>query len=237
MVSVVIPAYNEEKIISQTLDALANQRTTQKYEVIVVDNSSTDRTAEIARSYKDKMHIKVIEEKKKGRSPARRKGFQEAKGEIIFSTDADTIVPPNWIEAIMRYFSDSTVVAVSGRCKINDCGWFVNSHFNFYQPLAMKVYRLLFRHYWLSGFNFAIRKSVYEKSGGFDTSLNSQEDSELASRVYKLGKIKYIHNPYVVFSGRRFKNGLLRGLWQYAVSWGNYFIFKDMKKTYLSDIR
>lgn len=237
MISVVIPAYNEEKIIGKTLDSLVEQKTSEKFEVIVVDNNSTDKTVEIVNSYKDKLDLKLIKEQKKGRSPARRAGFLAARGDIIFSTDADTIVPEDWIERMLHYFTDPAIVAVTGTGVINDSGRIINSLFNALQPVSMKIFRLLMGNYWLTGFNFAIRKSTYEKSGGFDLDLNSQEDTDLAFRVKKLGQIKFIKHPAVFVSGRRFNDGFLRGVYSYIDSYIRYFFFKDKKRTFLSDVR
>jgi glycosyltransferase involved in cell wall biosynthesis len=156
MVSVVIPAYNEEKCIEKCLDALVKQETTIKFEVIVVNNTSTDRTQELVKKYVRKLDLKLLDEKKKGRGSARHAGFQAASGNIIFSTDADTIVPIDWIEKIMGKFKKDTD-AVSGTCKIVDCGKFTNLFFNAFQPLAMKGYRIVMGHYWLSGFHLINR--------------------------------------------------------------------------------
>lgn len=237
MISVVIPAYNEEKTIGACLDALVRQKTEKNFEVIVVDNNSTDNTVQVVKSYYKKLLVKVVLEKKKGRSPARRAGFAEAKGQIILSTDADTIVPPTWIEEISSYFTDPSATAVSGTCKINDCSWRINTTFNLLQPFFMKIYRLFFGHYWLSGFNFAIRKDTYEQVGGFNANLNTQEDIDLAFRVSKIDKITFISKPVVIFSGRRFRNGLLKGLYPYVRSFFDYYILKDEKRVFLRDVR
>lgn len=235
--SIVIPAYNEERTLSKTLDSLKKQRFKNNFEVIVVDNNSTDETAQIAYTYKDNLNIKVIREEKKGRSPARRAGFAQARGEIILSTDADTIVPENWVEKMGAYFNDEDIIAVTGRSKIIDCSLRVNLLFNFLQPIFMHAYRIVFGHYWLSGFNFAIRKDVYIKAGGFNPNLNSQEDTELAFRVSRLGKIKFINSPIVIVSGRRFQQGLLQGFYVYIKSYIFYFFLKNEEKTFLPDIR
>jgi glycosyltransferase involved in cell wall biosynthesis len=126
MLSVVIPAYNEEKTISRCLGALSRQTTDQEFEVILVDNNSTDATAQIAKKYSKVLQLQIIEEKKKGRSPARKKGFSAAREEIIFSTDADTTVPEAWIENMLTHFEDERIVAVTGTCYIDDCDWLTN---------------------------------------------------------------------------------------------------------------
>jgi glycosyltransferase involved in cell wall biosynthesis len=236
-ISVVIPAYNEEGNIARCLQALEDQSTSLVFEVIVVNNNSTDKTVAIAEGFSKKLNLTILHEKKKGRSPARKLGFDTAKGNIIFSTDADACVPPNWVDSLIPHFEDTKTVAVSGTCCINDCSKRINMCFNTLQPLSMIVYKIFLGHYWLSGFNFAIRKDVYIKSGGFNPSLNSQEDTELAMRVSKLGYIKFVKTPVVLFDGRRFKNGLIRGLYPYLKSYITYFVFKNKTDTYLSDIR
>lgn len=75
MLSVVIPAYNEEELIGNCLNALVAQKTTEEFEVIVVDNNSRDKTAEIAEKYKSKLNLKILLQKEKGRGAARQKGF------------------------------------------------------------------------------------------------------------------------------------------------------------------
>lgn len=236
MLSVVIPAYNEEKTIFKCLDSLVTQKTSQKFETIVVDNNSTDKTSKVAQQYKNRLDLKIVVEKKKGRGAARSLGFKTAKGEIILSTDADTIVPPNWIEKITQPFVDDSIIAVTGPFRINDCPKFTNMFFNLFQPTIMVLYRVAFNHYWLSGFNFAIRKQIYEKSGGFDTSLNVQEDIELSFKVGKLGKIIFLKNLPVVCSGRRFKHKPFQESLPYLKTFIDYFLFKK-KDVFLSDIR
>jgi len=237
MISIVIPAYNEEKTIVPCLTALNKLKIAQKYEVIVVNNNSTDKTVEVIKPFTNKLPLRIVNETKKGRSPARRAGFAVAKGDIIFSTDADAIVPPDWIKEILPHFSDPNIVAVSGTCKIHDCSLRINTLFNFIQPLSMKLYRIVFGHYWLSGFSFAIRKETYHQSGGFHPTLNIQEDIDLAFRVARIGKIKYIPRPVVLFSGRRFQNGLLQGLIPYVKSYYMYSVLKKEDKVFLSDVR
>lgn len=237
MISVVIPAYNEELVIGKCLEAFLSQESKTPFEIIVVDNASEDKTDRIVKSFENRLPVHLIKEDKKGRSPARRAGFAAAKGDIILSTDADTIVPINWIEDLYSNFTDLSIVGVTGSCRIVDCSKRVNTIFNYFQPLSMKLYRLVFGHYWFSGFNFAVRKDAYMKVGGFNPRLNVQEDTDLAFRISKIGKIKYVNKPVVIFSGRRFRKGILRGLYPYIISFINYFIRKDEKSAYLNDVR
>lgn len=236
MYSVVVPAYNEEKLIDKCLASLTRQETHEKFEVILVDNNSTDRTVEVAKKFKDRLDLKIAKQEIKGRGPARAKGFEEARGEIIFSLDADTNVPPNWIAHLSEALKKSKGVAVAGPCRVEDCPRHINLLFNFSQPLMMRAYRLFVGHYWLNGFNSAIYKDAYDKSGGFDVDLNAQEDVELSFRVSRIGKIVYLPDIPVIFSGRRFRNGFFRGLVPYLRSYFGIFFLKN-KETILSDER
>lgn len=236
-ISVVIPAYNEEKQISSCLDALVKQNTTRKFEVIVVNNNSSDRTAKVADGYNGKLNLRIINEKQKGRGSARHVGFNEARGSVILSTDADASVPEDWIERILSAFEHETKVsAVTGTCKITDFPFLTNALFNFFQPASMRVYKIFFGHYWLSGFNFGIRGVTYNKTGGFDPRLNVQEDIDLSFKVNKVGRIKFISDLCVTVSGRRFQKGLIGGIVPYIKTFVSYF-WQKRKDMYLDDPR
>ena len=236
MVTVVIPAHNEEKLIASSLEGLVRQKTDQPFEVIVVDNNSTDKTKEIALLYAQKLNLRVVQQRIKGRGAARFRGFEAAKGDIIMSTDADTVVPPNWIETLTKSLTNSNAVAVSGTSKIQDCDLLTNFSFNLSQPFFNKAYRILIGHYWISGFNFAVYKDAYQKSGGFNPSLNALEDTDLAFKVSRIGKIKYINNLPVLMSGRRFKKRPLLQTFSYVTTFIGYFV-RNKKDIVMPDIR
>jgi hypothetical protein len=90
----------------------------------------------------------------------------------------------------------------------------------------MRAYRFTFGHYWLTGFNFAITRDAYLRSGGFKAELNAQEDVELAYRVKKIGKIKFIQDMPVEVSGRRYQKGLVIGMLPYVTTFLKYFFLK-----------
>lgn len=236
MISVVIPAYNEEKTIGTLLESLVKQKTKQIFEVIVVDNNCTDKTDAVASSYKDKLDLKIIFEKQKGRSPARRAGFAAAKGEIVFSTDADAVVPDNWIDGIIAYFDDPHTIAVTGTCRIYDLNRLDNTLFNLLQSRFMQAYRVIWGHYWLTGSNFAIRREVYVTSGGFDDSLNAMEDIHLSPRINDIGTIRFNRKIPVVVSGRRFEDNLAKGFLEYGWSFLGYMV-RGKQRAHLSDDR
>ena len=223
-VSVVIPAFNEEKYIENTLFSLltSEQKTYINYEVVLVDNNSTDKTIAVAQKFAYGMDLRIIKEVKQGRGAARARGFEEAKGDIILSADADTIFYKGWVEKLSSSIKGD-VVAVTTSCKIVDSTVINNAVINFIQPKAMVLYKILLGHFWLSGFSFAISKSAYKKSGGFNPNLEALEDIDLSFKVSKVGKIRFIDKP-VIFSGRRFRKGLVAGFYEYIQSFVEAFI-------------
>ncbi|MEI7682929.1 MAG: glycosyltransferase family 2 protein [Candidatus Saccharibacteria bacterium] len=113
-VSVIIPAYNEERHLMACLKAIAAQ-TVRPDEVIVVNNNSTDKTAKVANSYN---FVRVVNEKIQGRTAARNTGFNSAKSDILSRIDADVIIAPDWVEKLRQAFiDDPELAATSGLSK------------------------------------------------------------------------------------------------------------------------
>src|SRR4051812_29584464 len=124
MTSVVIPAYNEENNIGRCLESFIAQTFQEPFEIIVVNNASTDKTREVALRYSAQLHIRVIDELQKGRGAARARGFAEAMGEIILSTDSDCTVPKDWIEQTVLALRNSKSIAITGGFTVQDLGWY-----------------------------------------------------------------------------------------------------------------
>jgi len=219
-ISVVIPAYNEQANIAKVLESLQKQNYGGKFEVIVVDNGSTDKTVEIAKDF----GAKVIFEPQKGVAFARQTGFEAATSEIIATTDSDSIVSPDWLTTFVREFAKKpNVVMVSGMYDFYDGNpllKFATWVFN---------YRLFAVFGWYSGANMAVRKKAFFEIGGFDTTMPLSEDSDLGVRLRKLGQVERLANFKVKTSARRFNQlGFIGGLWDYSI---NYFKFKLNLKT------
>ena len=167
-ISVVIPAYNEVKKIRRCLTALQKQSIRDPYEIIVVDNGSSDDTAPVAR----KFGVTVLEEKTRGVACARQRGFQAARGDIIASTDADTIVPPDWLQTIQNAMADPKRVGVMGTFLFYDRGKIWNGLTKIITP-AIRFIDWIVGHgqNHFIGMNFAVRKEAFRKSAGFNTNL------------------------------------------------------------------
>jgi len=214
-ISVVIPALNEERELGECLESLINQ-SFRDFEVIVVDNGSTDATAGIARSY----GCHVLYEGRRGVSFARQCGFEAARAEIVASTDADTVVSPDWLELIYRAFQeDPDLVGVYGRVLLKK-GSSPSHYFNQLIPLTdpllssfLEISHLLsFPHF--CGANFAVRKRFFEQVGGFRSRdgrfYRVSEDVQLGLKLRKVGEVRFIKELIVYTSARKLDSGFWR---------------------------
>jgi glycosyltransferase involved in cell wall biosynthesis len=194
-VSVVIPAYNEELLIGKTLETLKQQDYAHPYEIVVCDNNSTDRTGEIAMS----MGAKVVVEKNKGTRFAYDRGMRESSGDLILVTNADTRLPKNWISSIVKAYEDPNVVGVGTKVKFYGAPKYVNALLQSMQVLNPK------QAMW--GVSLSCRRSVYEKVGGFNHGVNTNEDAVFTLLIEKFGKVKILQDVVVEMDGRRFSGG------------------------------
>ncbi len=196
LISVMVPAFNEEKGIGQCLAALKEQNFPKNsYEVVVVDNNSTDKTAQIAQ----KAGVKVVFEKKQGGVFTLRKGCSLAKGDVIAFTDADSLVPRDWLQKIYQAFQkDPDIVCVGGRT--------IHQPRFFLAVLVELIYNYggwLFR--FSPGNNLSIRKGIYQKIGGFRKEINFDADFDLCLRAKKEGKMAFLWDNPVTVSSRHFQ--------------------------------
>ncbi len=205
--SIVIPAYNEEKVISPTLRAILAQDYPD-FEVIVVNNASKDRTHEVAASFPG---VKVVDESRKGLLWARERGRIEATGDIIVNIDADCLPEKNWLSHGIAFFDNPKIVGVTGPYDYFDGGWvFRNVSFLFQSNIYWVVSRIVQLPFIkqgaiLIGGNNFIRKEALEKAGGYNTALTFYgEDTDTAKRVAKSGYVLFSRSVVMKTSARRF---------------------------------
>jgi len=195
--SVIIPAYNEEHTIGPCLDALIRQKTTLPYEIIVVDNHSTDHTAAIARQ----KNVRVIYEKRKGYGNAVKTGVSKALSGIILQTDADTVVNPHWVERVITALTkDPSLVAVGGPFVYTDGLAPVRAFVSLVQKIHPRIIAPT-----LCGMNMAYRKSAYNAVGGYLPDIQIQADSHLGMRLFRYGRVQFLRDNVVYASGRRYR--------------------------------
>jgi glycosyltransferase involved in cell wall biosynthesis len=218
MISVVIPAYNEEENIAQCLVSLRHQTVLRsEYEIIVVDGGSKDQTREIAQKYADQVFVQTS--RKVG--GARNDGFMAAHGDVVATTDADCIIPPTWIETIKRGFEEKEVVQLYGpvypieESIKNSLSLFFANTFS-----RLGYYTGIF--YYTLGCNTAFRKDVFLRAGMY-LCIDAGDDLEIAMRMKRSGKVKFCNAMKVGFSMRRYQQyGSLRSMyeWMYIVAHG-----------------
>lgn len=193
--SVIVPAYNASVTIERCLNSLENQSIPKEvYEVILIDDGSTDRTSDIAKQFP----IKYFWQKNQGPATARNRGAKEARGEIILFTDADCVPQINWIEEMVRPFDDQKIMAVKGTYKTAQkslTARFAQVEFEERFEMLKKVESIDMVDTYSAGY----RRSVFISLEGFDPSfpVANNEDTELSYKMSQAG-YKMVFNPNAV---------------------------------------
>ncbi len=186
-VSVIIPAFNAATSICACLDALSAQKTDREFEVIVVDDASTDDLSFITTKYADNLRLKLLRlQINSGPGAARNAGAAEAAGNILVFTDADCVPAPDWLEKILASMVDPDVTGVKGVYQTfqNDL-WARLAQLEFEER-----YEKLASHGeidFIDTYSGAYRKSAFMAAGGFNPELRQNEDVDLAFRIKETG--------------------------------------------------
>ncbi len=221
--SVIVPAYNAAETIGACLEALSRQTVPpDAYEVIVVDDGSTDGTAEIARKH----GVRVISQPNAGPAAARNRGAEAARGEILLFTDADCEPTPGWIAAFARAF-DANPDAAGAK------GTYLSRQREIVARFTQMEYEERYarmegkpRIDFVDTYSAAYRRDVFLESGGFDATFPtaSVEDQELSFRMARAGhrmiyvpeaRVYHIHNRTV---GAYWRRKFYIGYWKALVT-------------------
>jgi glycosyltransferase involved in cell wall biosynthesis len=196
-VNVIIPVLNGERTLARCLEAVARQSYGGKIIPVAINDGSTDRTSEIARSFKN---VRLFEQKNKGRAAARNAGIAASDAEILAFTDADCIPAENWLAALVGRLMEQGKQRgiVGGSVAI---------------PAKTNIWQRLDHQAWAhsigpeapagptlfgSTANMALFRSVFHAVGGFDPRLRGSEDSDLAFRVHCAGYENFFEPKAVV---------------------------------------
>jgi glycosyltransferase involved in cell wall biosynthesis len=217
--SVVIPAYNEEALIGDCLTSLAQQDFPGAVEIIVVDNDSRDRTPQIAESY----GVTVVHEQTRGVCAARQRGTLVASGEIVVSTDADTMFAPGWLSRIDRAFRENPAqVAVAGPCTFVDAPLWGRIYTWVLFGLVHLISRVTGRIAYVSATNIAFRRAAWD---GYDTRATQGGDEVgLMRQLRSCGRVAFdLGNPTFTSSRRLYRgfiyNVFVTFLFYYAIGY------------------
>ncbi len=213
-ISVVVPAFNEEKYIEGTVDALLKQDYSN-YEIVIVPNGCTDGTGKVLQKYIKHKHVKIKSLKEAKVSKARNAGAAISDGETLVFLDADVRVKEDFLSAVMQHLSEEHSVAST-----------------LFTPDIKRQRYLLYKHfknavhqsklYRGSAGSIICRKKEFDKLGGFDESLVVKEDSDLIKRLCAYGKYTCIPHEVEVSMRRLEKWG--------SLSTGAFFVREWVKK-------
>jgi len=201
-VSIIIPCYNTEKTLKDCLSAVFKLNKIIDFEVIAVDDGSTDSTMEIARSYpcKDVLSTNV----NSGPARARNIGVENATGDLLFFTDADVVLKEDTLEKILKSFENNKIDCLTGVFAPENP---FPDFFSQYKSLYCN-----FKYSMLPAFNttavnsaiMVIPKVIFEKLNGFDEKMKAAEDNDFAVRLTKQGYSTYIDHQLKVLHLKNF---------------------------------
>ena len=195
MISVIIPAHNEEKYILKTIESVKNQ-TFKEFEIIIADDGSTDRTYEVAKQTVD---FAVKLNKRMGPAAARNRGYEKSSGELLVFLDADTLLSPRVLEKIYENRKNYDV----GTCKIEPDNPTVK------HKIMMWLKNTILCPFGVSNGVLFLSRNTFKKYGPFNENMQKREEGALLRTIKKKGRFIILDEP-VVTSMRRFdKNGYL----------------------------
>jgi len=190
--SVIVPAFNAEVTLFSCLEALVAQSISKEdYEVIVVDDGSTDDTSKIAQQFK----VRFLYQTNRGPAAARNKGAAEAEGRIILFTDADCVPDRSWLEEMTLRFEEPEVMGVKGAYKTHQTqliARFAQAEFEDRYDLLRPQTSIDM----IDTYSAAFRKYIFQEMGGFDESfpVANNEDTDFSYRLATAG-YKLVFNP------------------------------------------
>ena len=227
--TIIVPAYNEAEYLGDCLASIFAEidrsPDRDEIEVLVIDNASTDETCEVAQRFPA---ARVVCEPQKGLTRARQKGLNEARGNALAFVDADTRMPPGWINRVLQTFeTDPAAVCVSGPYIYYDA--------SFMQRVFVKLYWIILAKcaYWMTGYmaiggNFTATKDALLQIGGFDTKISFYgEDTNIARRLAAVGKVRFHLRLPIYTSARRLHE---EGFCWMAMKYGANFLSEVLLK-------
>lgn len=229
--SVVIPVYNAEHTLTDCLNSLLNQQGDLSFEVILVNNCSTDRTLEIASGYP----FRIVHENRQGVSFARNRGIQEARGKWIAFLDSDCIAAPDWLVSFERKVKDNPAMIIGG-------GYLdAAPPQNIFEEYAAKRMVLSQERVFMDApcsppffltANMLVRKDLALEIGGFDPKIDIGEDADFCWRIRKIadGEFSLVDQAVAQHRHRSSLRALIRQTFLYG--YGNTLLFQKYHKEF-----
>lgn len=225
MISVIIPAHDEERYLATTLEALSRQ-TYPFFEVLVVANGCSDNTERVAEGKCDRL-LHLAE---KGLSRARNLGGKKARGDLLVFLDADTLLAPDGLATIAREFNRACAMGtLKGKPDTPKLGYQIIYFVKNFQHRSHL-------HFGSSGI-IICWKDYFKRTGGFDEALHVCEIGDFMRRMRKCGPYKYIAATSVTTSMRRYEQrGILPMIWHWLRVWFAS-LFSDLRHRSYEPVR
>lgn len=220
--SIIIPALNEEKLLPQLLDQLANPLLMEKYgyQIIISDGQSTDQTVKLAKKYPG-VSIVYSESEMQNIAGGRNRGAEKAAGDILIFTNADVMFndPEKFFLFLENEFIPSDYSALTCKVKVFPAEqifsdivfhWIYNNYFRLLNFIGLGMGR---------GECQVIRKEIFLKAGGYNEDLAAGEDFDLFKRIRRFSKILFTNKLCVYESPRRFRKiGYFKVTWSWIAN-------------------
>jgi glycosyltransferase involved in cell wall biosynthesis len=182
-ISIIIPALNEERMIGRCLESLAKLAFSRdRFEVLVVDNGSRDRTLDIAESFQDRLNVRVLQKTDVRISALRNLGASAAAGYILAFLDADCLAPEDWLDRIFELARADGAGVLGAHYLLPENSTWVGRTWHRYQeaPKSGEVSHV-------PAGDLIMRREDFLRLGGFDETIQTNEDYELCERARKSG--------------------------------------------------
>lgn len=216
--SVVIPCYNAEGTVRETMGALVGQQATEPWEVVVADNASTDDSIAIVESYRDRLPcLRIVDaSERKGQPYALNTGAKAARGTALVFYDADDVAAPGWLQAIETALKDHAFVASRHMADALNPAWAVRARGRGQEEELRGIwYPPHLPH--AGGCGLGMRRSLFEEVGGFDESLPYLHDTDICWKLIKRGhELELVHDAVIHIRYRTDLSSIFRQAW----SWG-----------------
>ena len=209
----VVPSYNRRDSLLRTLESLTRQTfDPTDFEVVVVDNNSSDGTAQAVARYADRRngHLRCLREAAQGAAHARNRGIRETSSPIVAFLDDDVEADANWLEKMLSGLADSRAAAVGGRTEPVWDGalpdWWLPEYEKVFARNWGDARRTVVEFPFFYSLNFAVRREVLAAVGAFDPRLGPKghrhvvgEDADLCRRIHQTGGSLYYLPDAVVY--------------------------------------
>ncbi len=206
--SIIIPVYNRPQEIDELLESLCHQ-TFRDFEVIVVEDGSTEKCDVICEKYTKKLNVLYYFKPNSGPGPSRNYGAERSQGEYLIILDSDVIVPENYLEIVKEELDKAPCDAFGGPDRAHDSFTPIQKAINyamtsFFTTGGIRGGKRKMDKFYPRSFNLGVKKSVYEALGGF-VPMRYGEDIDLSTRIFKGGYSCRLFPKAFVYHKRRVK--------------------------------